>query len=203
MRGYLGWFLLLPLVGAFGLTVWVVRVCVQKGGFWRLVGVLASLFIGGICIFVGWVLGLEEGWIIGWVAIIAGGLIAAIGAWSALLGNKGEMERTELEELTRKQLNGGKLGKRDEEQWEDMWKSAKEEAKRTLEQDEIDNYERFSLVRSTLAWHGNDSESFDLYQRLNTLQRKSTIEEAKRILEQGKFDNYKKKDWERFYFGLL
>ena len=197
MRGCLGWFLLLPLVGAFGLTVWVVRACVQKGGFWRLVGVLASLVIGGICIVVGWMLGPEEGWIIGWIAIIAGGLIAAIGTWSALFGMKEEMERTELEELTRKQLNGGKLGKRDEEKWEDMWKSAKEEARRMLEQDKIDNYERFSLIRGTLARHGEDDESFELYQRLKKLEWKSTIEEAKVILEQGEIDDYEKKEWQR------
>ena len=199
MRGILGWLLLLPLAFAFWLTITIARGCANKGGgLWRLLGVLASFVIGGVCGVVGYWLGPEEGLIFGWIVLVGGGLMAILGTWTALLGTKEEAQRTELEELARKQLTGErKLGKLDEEKWDDMWKSAKEEAKRILEQDKVDNYERFSLIRSTLAYHGNDDESFELYQRLKKLEWKSTKEEAKRILEQDEIDNYKKKEWQR------
>ena len=88
MRGCLGWLMLLPLVGAFGLTAWVVRACVQKGGLWRLLGVLSSLVIGGICIQVGYWFTEEGSTILGWIGMVGGGLIAVIGAGSALFGMK-------------------------------------------------------------------------------------------------------------------
>jgi len=88
MRGFLGWVLLLPLVGAFALTAWIARACVQKGGLWRLLGALSSLGIGGICIVVGYQFKEEGITIFGWVAMVSGGLIAAIGAGSALFGMK-------------------------------------------------------------------------------------------------------------------
>jgi hypothetical protein len=46
---------------------------------------------------------------------------------------KPQIEREELEELTKKQLEGKGLGKPEQQKWEDMWKSAKEEAKRMLQ----------------------------------------------------------------------
>lgn len=101
MRGCLGSLMLLPLVGAFGLVVWVVRACVQEGGLWRLLGVLVSLAIGGVCVLVGYGVGVEgfTEWkglayrqvtypVWGWVLMIGGGLIALIGTWSALFGMK-------------------------------------------------------------------------------------------------------------------
>jgi len=97
----LGLLMLLPLIGAFGLTVWVVRACVQKGGLWRLLGCLISLAIGGVCVLVGYWFGVEgftewEGLesrqvtypVLGWVDMVGGGLIAIIGTMSALFGMK-------------------------------------------------------------------------------------------------------------------
>lgn len=110
---------------------------------------------------------------------------------------KQQIKRKEFENLTKKLLAGKQLGKLDEEKWENQWRSAKEEAEKVLEQGKIDNYERFGLIRGILAFHAYETESYELFQRLQELDRKSVKEEAKRILEQGNFDNYKKKDWER------
>ncbi len=99
MGGFLGLLLLLPLVGAFGFVVLIVRACVKGGGLWRLLGVLVSLAIGGACVLVGYWVGIEgfrelvglayrqvtyPVW--GWFLMIGGGLIALIGTWSALFG---------------------------------------------------------------------------------------------------------------------
>ena len=97
IMGCLGWLMLLPLVVAYGLTVWVVRACNHKGSLWRILGVLASLVIGGICIQVGYWVGIEgstEGQyqvtypVFGWIAMISGGLIALIGTGTAIFGRK-------------------------------------------------------------------------------------------------------------------
>lgn len=101
MRGFIGWLLLLPLVFAFWLTMTIANACAKRGdGLWRLLGVLASLAIGGICAIVGWALGPEEGLIIGWIALISGGLIAILGIWTALMGTREEIEmREQMEQL--------------------------------------------------------------------------------------------------------
>jgi hypothetical protein len=113
MRGWLGWLLLLPLAGAFWLAITVSNACVKKG--WRLLGVLASLAIGGVPILVGYWFAIEgftewraEGIsvvtypVIGWILIIGGGIIALLGTWTALVGTKKEIElREEMEKLER------------------------------------------------------------------------------------------------------
>jgi hypothetical protein len=99
--GCIGGLLLLPLVIAFGLMTLVVGFVAEKGCLWRLLGVLASLAIGGVCILVGYSFGIEGTTelvgstyqqvtmpVVGWVDMIGGGLIAIIGIYVALLGKK-------------------------------------------------------------------------------------------------------------------
>jgi hypothetical protein len=97
----LGWLLLLPLTFAFWLAVTAGNACAKKGGLWRLLGVLVSFVIGGICIQVGYWFGIEgfTEWradgiyqvtypVLGWIIMIGGGLIALLGTWTALVGRK-------------------------------------------------------------------------------------------------------------------
>ena len=125
MRGLLGFLMLIPLFIVFALAVALsmlpfvfalgaVGGCVQKGGLWRLLGVLASLVIGVICIrlgywfvnevsiepmlslfysevrfpFIDWIFPLVFP-ILGWIDMVGGGLIAVIGTWSTLFAKKG------------------------------------------------------------------------------------------------------------------
>jgi len=88
MRGCLGWLLLLPLAFAFWLAVTVSNACAKKGSLWRLLGVLFSFLIGGICIQVGYWFTEEGITILGWIIMIGGGLIALLGTWTALVGTK-------------------------------------------------------------------------------------------------------------------
>jgi len=80
--------MLLPLAFAFWLAVTVSNACAQKGSLWRLLGVLFSFFIGGICIQVGYWFTEEDITILGWIIMIGGGLIALLGTWTALVGRK-------------------------------------------------------------------------------------------------------------------
>jgi len=93
MRGFIGWLMLLPLFGAFWLTITVASACGKRGDIWRLLGVLVSLIIGAICIQVGYWFAIEgfvEGIhrvtypVFGWIAMIGGGLIAILGIWTSL-----------------------------------------------------------------------------------------------------------------------
>ena len=124
MRGFLGLLMLLPLLFVFGLAlalsmlpfalaIGMVGGCVQKGGLWRLLGVLASFVMGGICIRLGYWFGKKVSiepmllflypevrfpfleWIfpimfpiLGWIDMIGGGLIALIGTYSSLFVKK-------------------------------------------------------------------------------------------------------------------
>ena len=89
-----GWLMLMPLVGAFALVIYAASACGKKGGIWRLLGVLLSLVIGGICILVGYSIGIEgyiEGTkivtypVLGWLSMIGGGLMAILGIWTAVM----------------------------------------------------------------------------------------------------------------------
>ena len=200
MRVWIGWLLLLPLAFAFWLTIMIAAGCAHKGGgLWRLLGVLASFVIGGVCGAVGYSLGTEAGSIFGWIMLIGGGLMAILGTWTTLL----ETKETELEKLAEKRGPGGKLEKLEEqEKWDNMWKSAKEEARRILEQDKIDNYEEFGSIRHTLTLNmAFDDEANELRGELSMLEWKSILEEAKKILEQGKIDIHNKKEREKL--GLI
>ena len=100
---------LVPLFGAFWLVMHIVSACVKKGESWRLVGVLASLTIGGACILTGYFLA-YEGFtensvyevrtttypIWGWVSMVAGGLMGLAGTWTALLQTKEGIEEADL-----------------------------------------------------------------------------------------------------------
>ncbi len=179
MRGCLGWLLLLPLAFAFWLAMTVANACVKKGGLWRLLGVLASLVIGGICIQVGYWLAIEgfTEWrgleayqvtypILGWISMIGGGLIAILGTWTALVGTK---EETGLREgLTEEQYF---------ERKEERRKSTIEEAKKILEQGKVDNYkkkewERLNLICYQLSHYPGDPESTELLEQLRELKNK-------------------------------
>jgi len=161
MRGFIGWLLLLPLVFAFWLTMTIANACAKReSGPWRLLGVLASLAIGGICAIVGWALGPEEGLVIGWIVLIGGGLITVLGMWTALVGTKEEIElREEMEELE-------EIRKQEKQVW------AKEEAKKILEQGEIDDYERLNIICSILEDRKSGMEAIGLFYKLEDLKKK-------------------------------
>lgn len=173
MRGCLGWLLLLPLAFAFWLAVTIANACVKKGGLWRLLGVLFSLLIGGVCIQVGYWFAIEgfTEWrgletytvtypILGWIMIIGGGLIALLGTWTALVGTKEEIEsKEEMEKL-------------DEERKEEEQRSAKEVAQSILEQGKIDNYEMFNWICDILVGDKYDFESAELLEKLKKLKKK-------------------------------
>jgi hypothetical protein len=97
----MGWLLLLPLFIAFWLAITISNACAKRGGLWRLLAIIVSLAIGGICIKVGHWFGIEgfTEWrgfeqykitypMLGWIIIIGGGLIALLGTWTALVGNQ-------------------------------------------------------------------------------------------------------------------
>lgn len=130
MRGIIGFLMLIPLFLVFALAfvvsmlpfvlaIWVVGDYGQKGGLWRLLGVVASLVIGGICFglgywfanevsiepmlslfysevsfpFIDWIFPLVFP-ILGWIDMVGGGLIAVIGIWSTLFGKRADNEAT-------------------------------------------------------------------------------------------------------------
>ena len=189
MRVWIGWLILLPFAGAWWLTIKIVDACIKKSDALRPWGIIISLLVGGASIYAGYFIGP----IVGWVIMGAGGLVAIIGVWRSLVVAKYQVEQEWLEGLVGK----GQLRKSDQEKLDNMWNSAKEEAINILKQGKIEDYEKFSLVSSTLAHHGNDSESHELFGELRKLEWKSTKEEAKKILEQDEIDNYKKKEWKR------
>jgi hypothetical protein len=97
----LGWLLLLPLTISFYLVRWVVSYFAQKGGLWRFLGVLVSLIIGGVFIFVGYGFGIEcyTEWrdgsyyrvtmpVLGWIFMVGGGIIAIVGSFKSLFGQE-------------------------------------------------------------------------------------------------------------------
>ena len=197
MRVWTGWLLLLPLAFAFWLTITIAMRSAHKGGgLWRLLGVLASFVIGGVCGAVGYSLGTEAGSIFGWIVLVGGGLMAILGTWTTLF----ETKETELEKLAKKRGPGGKLEKLEEqEKWDDMYESVKEEARRILEQDKIDNYNNLFSIQNALALNmAFDDEARELYYDLQKLTWKMATEEAKKILEQGKIDIHNKKEREKF-----
>ena len=196
MRIWLGWLILLLFAGVWWLTIKIVDACIKKGGPVRLLGVIVSFLVGGGSIAAGYFIGP----IVGWFIMAVGGLVVVIGTWRSVVEPKPTKPQMEQEWL-RGLVGKGQLGKSDQEKWENMWVSAKEEAKKMLQKEEIDDYERFSLVCSTLASRANDSESYELFGELREFKWKSTIKEAKRILEQGKIDMHNKKEREKF--GLL
>lgn len=87
MRGCLGWFILMSIVGAFGLAIVPASACGKKGGAWRLLGILISLVVGGAVIgFTHLVFSGEEGsTVLWWIGVVAGGLIALLGIWTATM----------------------------------------------------------------------------------------------------------------------
>lgn len=172
MRGFVGWLLLLPLIFAFWLTMTIANACARReSGAWRLLGVLASLVIGGICIQVGYWFAIEgfTEWeaggyqvvkypVLGWIDMIGGGIMAILGTWTALRVTRKAIELRELEEKLEKE----------EKQQQEKW--AKEEAMKILEQGEIDDYERLDLILRILS----DMHEFSLSYKLEDLKRKLT-----------------------------
>ena len=161
MRGLIGWLFLLPLAFAFWLTITIANGCARReSGSWRFLGVLSSLIIGGICIQVGYWFTEEGMTILGWIDMIGGGSMALLGTWTALVGTRKEIElREEME----------KLGKEMEEEERNL---AKEEAKKILEQGEIDDYERLDTILGILDDRGSSIEAGELFYKLKYLKRK-------------------------------
>ncbi len=190
---WIGWLLLMPFAGAWWLCYKIVDVGVKNGGPARFLGILVSILVGSGSILAGYFIGP----IVGWFIMAVGALALVTGTWRSMVESKptkSDMER----EFLRGLMGKGQLGKSDQEKWDSMWISAKEEAKIMLQQDDIDIYGRVSSVRSTLASRADDSESLALYGELGQLQWKSTIKEAKRILEQDTINNYTKEERDRF-----
>jgi len=145
----------------------------REAGLWRLLGVLASLAIGGVCIVVGYCFAIEgfTEWeaggyqivkysVIGWISIIGGGIIALLGTWTALVGTREEIElREEIEKL-------------DKEREEEERNWAKEEAKKILEQGEIDDYGRLDTILNILNDRKSSMEATRLSYKLEDLKRK-------------------------------
>ena len=171
----MGWLLLLPLALSFWLAIIIANACVKRG--WRFLGILASLIIGGINILVGYWFGIEgfietqglESYIVtypvlGWILMIGGGLIAALGTWTALAATKEEIEvREEMEKLDKKRT-------------EEERKLAKELARNILEQGNIDDYESFNWAYNTLDKIGFDTEAISLLENLKKLAKKQEKE---------------------------
>lgn len=159
MRGIVGWLLLLPLVFAFWLVMTIANACAKReSGSWRLLGVLASLTIGGICILVGYWFTEEGITILAWIIMIGGGLMTILGTWTALVGTREEIElREETEKLDKER-------KHQEQKW------AEEEAKKILEQGKIDDYEELDLILRILS----DMHEFYLSISLEDLKKKLT-----------------------------
>jgi hypothetical protein len=99
---FFGWLLLLPLAGAFWLVITVSNACVKRGRRW--LGVLTSLAIGIIFVVVGRWFAIDYGYtVLGWIYIIGGGTVAGFGIWTAVAGEKEEIEsREKLERLEKK-----------------------------------------------------------------------------------------------------
>jgi len=110
VRGLIGLLLLLPLIFIFWLTIKIANTCAKRGGgrFWRLLGVLSSLIIGGVCVQVGYWFTEEGMTILGWIDMVGGGLLAILGTLTALLRMKEEVEirekRKKMEEINRQLL---------------------------------------------------------------------------------------------------
>ena len=174
MRGVIGWLLLLPLILAFWLTMTIANACAKReSGSWRLLGVLTSLAIGSICIFVGYGFAIEGftevvagGYqivkypVIGWISMVGGGIIALLGTWTALVGTREEIElREDMEEV-----------EKERKQQEQVW--AKEEAKKILEQGKIDDFELVNHILEVLDKTRLDWGAIRLQQDLEDLKGK-------------------------------
>lgn len=109
MIGLIDLLLLLPLIFIFWLTIKIANACAKRGGrFRRLLGVLSSLIIGGVCVQVGYWFTEEGMTILGWIDMVGGGLMAILGTLTALLVMKEEVEirekRKKMEEINRQLL---------------------------------------------------------------------------------------------------
>jgi hypothetical protein len=101
MLDFIGWLLLIPLLGAFWLVLTFSGACAKKGGLWRLLGVLVSFSIGGTCIGAAVLWGPEFGLVIfSRLAVVIGMLVATVGIWKAVTGSNEELElRVEMGKL--------------------------------------------------------------------------------------------------------
>ena len=167
MRGCLGWLFLLPIVFAFWLTVTIGNACARREtGAWRTLGVLSSLVIGGFCAFIGWLFGPGEGLIIGWIALVGGGLMALAGIWTSLVATRQSIEaREELERQERQRENQVR-----------SWTLS--EAKRMLEQDNIDDYEAYEITKNNLLKMREFNLSYDLEKLAKKQMRQAKQQEG-------------------------
>jgi len=83
----LGALLLMPIIGAFGLTVVLAKLFGEKGGGWRILGILYSLIIGGIVVVFSIAFFLDSP-VWKWIGISAGVIITLLGIWTTLLTEK-------------------------------------------------------------------------------------------------------------------
>jgi hypothetical protein len=87
MKGCLGWFILMPIVGTFWLTVTIASACAKKDGAWRLLGMFSSLVIGGMAMGLTHILfsGENGSKVLWWIGMTVGGLITLTGIWTAVM----------------------------------------------------------------------------------------------------------------------
>jgi hypothetical protein len=171
----MSWLLLVLLAFAFWLTMKIANACAKRESWvWPLLGVVASLGIGGIFILIGErfaigdIMEVREYRIVtypvlGWISMIGGGIMTLAGIWKALSGATEKVELREMEENLEEE----------EEHHQQKW--AKEEAMKMLEQGEIDDYERLDLILGILS----DMHEFNLSYELEDLRNKLTKEQRK------------------------
>jgi len=156
MHFVIGLLILAPFALAFWLAFKVVNACIKKSDALRPLGILVSLLVGGGSIASGYFIGP----IVGWFIMVLGGLLAVFGTLRSLTMTREEVELEELEEKLEKER------KQQEQNW------AKEEAKKMLEQGEIDDYESFNLICNILDDPKSDMKSFKLSWDLKELKKK-------------------------------
>jgi len=171
--GCLGALMLLPFAGLSWLAVKIVDLCAKKGGGMRLMGVIASFILGGICIRLGY-WGAFEGYtewrgtelykvtypVWGWIGIVIGGIIIIFLSLTALTKTKQQIELEEREEQEKKEAK------------EEAWRGVKKMAADILEKDKIDDLATFNRIVQILEKEPLDSEASKLVSQLKKLKKK-------------------------------
>lgn len=139
----------------------------------RLLGVVASFALGGVCVGLGY-WGAFEGYtewrgnelyqvtypVWGWIGIVIGGIIIVFLSLRALTTSRQEIELEELEEELKKARK------------EAAWEAVKEMAKEMLAQDRIDDLEEYKQIVKVLEREPLDSEASELVNQLKKLKKK-------------------------------
>lgn len=189
MGRLLSYLLLALLAFASWLALKFIRVCIKRGGIWRLLAAFASLLSTGLCIGFGyWLVFIgcteQQGSeiyqvtypVAGWIGIVAGVFFLLVGIWRSLTMTKQEAEQEEVEEKLDEEIKKeAELKKQREEHvfkmQGDVGLSAKEAARAILKQRAIGKYkDLYGLICDTLVKNENDRESVELLEQLRSLK---------------------------------